>query len=533
MQTFSDFDTAIRARDKWTQHLVLIDGRVTPCTDLSTQHGTDAAVASATLVIEAPLPAYVRENVRVEVQAGYPGAMATIFSGMVPSMESVLTIDGKWATLEARGWADLLTDPAPTVLEWTGPIALKEIVRSILALCRVPYSLVDDITYDDGSPIELGVNSLVNEGKVTISPSTGLLSWLTQTLALFGYALFDTPSGVVRVQRVSGLPVGTPVLEVEEGTLGYEYRRRRTTDGMATYWRVTGAQYTDADGVQQTIASIPETVPLRWELAPRGYRKGERGSDILATVAMADAARNVLERDYGAPITPVTWRTDLAPHIQPGDIATVTSPTVGAVGDLWITGVAHHIAAGQMKTTTFDGIRGNGSALPAGQDCISLTLLDTPRHLGDEHIPWYAVPSPSGRSIRIGFTVPDTYTSLKITYLGHGANTYILETDNTESSVSRFVIWQNGEEASSGNLMVMTEDYSQQLPYGPDRRHWARGVVLMPGSLRPGPAELEIVAGEDDRLPSSTRVDDFEIDMVVLTACGAGIPIFIELEGVS
>jgi len=273
-------------------------------------------------------------------------------------------------------------------------------------------------------------------------------------------------------------------------------------------------------------------VPLTYALAPRGYRKGERSGDVLVTVEMADAARNVLERDYGAPITPVTWRTDLAPHVQPGDIATVTSPTVGASGDLWITGVSHRIASGQMKTTTFDGIRGNGTALPAGQDCIALTLQDGPVHLGDEHIPWYAVPLPSGRrEVSFEFTIPDVYTSLKVTALAHSCNSYLLD-GNTESSVSRFVLLQNGEEISSGNLPVLDENYEQRLPYGTSDQYWSRIVIPMQGQLNAGPVTLKIISGEDDRLPSSTRFDDFEVKQVTFIACGAGVPVFIDLEGV-
>ncbi len=481
--------------------------------------------------MEAPLPPQVREGAPVQILAGYPGQMAIIFSGYIPTMDSVLDSGGRWATVTACGWANLLTDPSPETLKWRGPIPLKEIVRSIMALCKVPYSLVDDITYDNGSPILLGSNYHVNDGWIEIGNTTGLLGWLTQTLSLFGYAIFDTPEGVVRVQRLSGLPVGAPVMTLTEGQIGYRYGRTRTTEGMATYWRVTGARYTAQggarDGEEFEVASIPETVPLTDALPGRGYRKAERSSQILDHDRMAIAVRNVLERDYGAPITPVTWQTDLAPHIQPGEIAEVTSPTVGADGFVWITGGSHSLPANGMKTTTFDGIRGNGSALPKGQDCISITLQDGPVHMGDEHIPWYAMPAPSGRVITMPFTVPNDYTFLKITALGHGCNSYLLGAENTEASVSRFVLKQNGEEISSGNLPVLAEDYERRLPYGRSDDYWGRIVVPMRGSLEPGRAVLEIHSGEDSRLPASTKWDDFEIKRVVLTACGVGKPEFV------
>lgn len=519
--TFATFDEALRATDKWVQRVVLIDGVVTPCTDVSTRHGTHSPVGQATLMLEAPLPPHVRLGARVEVQAGYPGQMARVFSGYIPDDESIFDRGGAWATVHARGWADLLTDPPASTLRWQGPVALKEVVRSIFRLVKIPLSLIDDITYDIGGTIELGISRFVDEGRVEISNTTGLLSWLTQTLDLFGYKLYDTPEGVVRVKRISGVPSETSVLSVTEGQIGYSYRRQRTTDGMATYWEVIGASYTDPDGVQQTIRTIPATVELT-DVLPRGSRKATRSSSVLVTAFMAQRARQVLERDYGAPLTPVTWQTDIAPHIQPGDVAEVISPTVGASGRLWITSVEHSFGAGGLKTTTFTGTRGNGAPILSGQDCITISLRDAPIHLGDEHVPWYAVPRPSGTSIRLPFTVPDTYTSLKVTYLGHGANSMLLDADNTELNASKFIIWQNGEEVGSGTLTVMAEDYERRLPYGRDLSLWSRGVVAMPGRLEPGGAELEIVAGED-----RGGIDDFEIRDVRLTACGVGQPIFV------
>lgn len=527
VQTFTSFADALSQDTKWTQRVVLINGIPTPCTDVSTRHGVTTPVGSCTLMLEAPLPPHVVTGATVEVQAGYPGVMATVFHGFLPEDDAQLDTSGAWATLSARGWADLLSDAPDTTLRWKGPVALKEIVRSIFALCKLPLYLVDDITYSNGADIRIGINRLVNDGEIVISRDTGLLGWLTQTLDLFGYRLFDTPEGIVRVQRVSGAPVGAPVLTVQEGQLpGLGYGRKRTTDGMATYWEVKGATYTDSDGVQQTIRSIPATVPTTPSLPKKGWRKASRSSDVLVNVEMADRARNVLERDYGAVLTPVTWTTECAPHVQPGDVAAVESPTVGAAGTLWITSVAHTSSAGAVTTTTYEGTRGNGEALPAGQDCIALTLRSAAVHLGDEYVPWYAQPNHSGREVRVDFTVPDDYTSLKITALAHGCNSYLLDGENTEATVSKFVIRQNGEDVSSGNLPSLAEDYERRLPYGSGDAHWSRIVVPMPGALKAGTATLVIESGEDTRA-SGGPWDDFEVKNIVLTACGVGQPLFV------
>src|SRR5699024_8109092 len=156
-----------------------------------------------------------------------------------------------------------------------------------------------------------------------------------------------------------------------------------------------------------------------------------------------------------------------------------------------------------------------------------IRLQTAPIHLGDEVIPWYAVPGPSGKSVRVGFTVPDDFFSLKIVLYAHGVNSYLLDAGNTESTVSTLKFWQAGEEVSSGTLDSLAEDYEQRLPYGAGLTHWTRVAIAMPNGLKRGRAELEIIAGEDSRLPPATKLDDFEIRNVDLYASGVGVPVFV------
>lgn len=525
---FATPDAAVRAPVKWTRRTVLIGGEVTPCTDLSTVHSAGGGIGSATLVMATPYPAHVVPGAVVEVQAGYPGAIGTIFSGRIPKHTARVGA-GSWGTVTARGWLDLLTDPHPTELAFLGPVPLKEIARAILALRRVPYWLVDDITWPDGSTVMLGINPLHDGGIVRIPRTAGLRQWLSAALALPGYFIFDTPSGVVRVQRISGEPVGESVIEVVEGQLGYEFDRAVDLDPMVTYRVVNGARLTGSDGGNLEIRSIPLTVEIDDRLAPLSYRKAESSSELLVTAPMADLHRNVLEITSGAPAEPVGWKTDLAPHVQVGDVATVVSPGVGATGQVWITDMTHSAAATSMKTTTFDGIRGNGVAQPAGQDCITIQLLDAPVHLGNETIPWYAHPAPQGPVLKIPFTVPDDYSSLRVTVLLHGSNSFMVQGKNSDSTVSRFEFWQAGAKVSEGTLPVVAENYAQRLPYGSDLSRWLEAPIPMTGSLKAGLAEFWIVAGVDTRLPVRTRLDDFEVQAALLRACGVGVPLFIEV----
>lgn len=526
--TFATFDAALAANDKWTQHVVLIDGIPTTCTDVAPRFAKSTPIATCRLMLPAPLPPHVVPGATVEVQAGYRGVTATIFSGYIPSGEARRDRGGAWATVSAVGWLALCVDPPLTKMRWQGPVALKEIVRSILHARKVPYTLVDDILDEAGRPILLGANKLVNEGVVEIGTTTGLQGWLTQMLGLVGYTIVDQPDGTVRVKRITGQPSGAPVLTVTEGQRpALAFGRRWTTDGMVTYPDVRGATYTDADGVQQQIRSFPATVTLNPILRPLGYRKGDRSNAALDTLALADLARHEVERNEGDLITGVAWTTELAPHIQIGDVVRVVSPSVGAADNVWVTSIAHTYSAGAVKTTAFEGMRGTGTPRPGGVDTKVYRLRTAPVHLGDEVVPWYAQPSPSGRSFRVSFTVPEDYFSLKLVCYAHGVNSYLTGEGNTEATVSRFVFWQNGEEVSSGNLQSLAEDYERQLPYGAGLKHWTRLVVPMPGQLKAGTAELEIVSGEDSRLPSSTRWDDFEVQAIDLEASGVGVPLFV------
>jgi hypothetical protein len=527
---FATMDEAVRARTKWTQRLILINGTPTRCTDASTNHTVNGnGIGTATLTIEAPIPDHVSEGAALEIQAGYPGQIATVFSGTIPRLTAVAGTRGKWTTITGRGHLDRLTDAHPTILTWTGSIAMKEVIRSILELRALPYYVIDEITWPDGETVMLASNNKANEGKITIPTTMGLRSWAQSALALVGYRLFDTPNGVVRVKRISGEPVGTPIIEVEEGVLGYTFSRSVDLDPMVTYNIVRGVRFTDEAGIQRTIRSIPATVELDPRLVPLGYRKGEVSNDLIDTQENADYARNVLEIDRAAPSEPHEWSTDFAPHIQPGNIASVTSDTVGANGLLWITDVAHNLSSGSLKTTTYDGVRGNGEALPAGQDCVTTNILPGSRHLGDEYLSWYRNPTPSGTLVKLPFTPGADYTSIYALIDAHGTNSYMLSGKNADSTVSRFEIWQGGEKKSEGNLKVLGEDYSLRRPYGPTDQYWTKDIAIpMTGSLEGGvPAELHIISGKDTRA-SAGPWDDFEIKNVRLTQCGVGVPVLID-----
>ncbi len=144
--------------------------------------------------------------------------------------------------------------------------------------------------------------------------------------------------------------------------------------------------------------------------------------------------------------------------------------------------------------------------------------------MGDEYLSHYRTPNPSGLVIAIPFTVADFYSSITVRGIAHGTNSYLLDGANTESSVSRFEIWQFGVQVGSGNLPVLNEDLNRALAYGPTDTYWSQIVVPITGQLEPGAAELRILSGKDTRASGGPQ-DDLEVDKLTLTTCGAGTPV--------
>jgi hypothetical protein len=416
------------------------------------------------------------------------------------------------------GWLALLAFADFADLSWPGPISLKELNRALLVRRGVPSFLLDDTTYPDGTtPIMLGGNADVDGGAVILPRRTTPQSWLDRLNRLFGYRLFDCPDGTVRLKRVSGLPSDSALRTYEEGVNAYRFERRTDLAPMVTYWEVRGARYTAADGTQVAIRSIPAAVPYSAELDPPGYRRDEASAQELVTQALADAVRNVLEIDRGAPHQVETWEFDGAPDLQPGDVVQVESDTLGSSGLRWLTGIDQDVTERGGYLAQMEGWAGNGEALAAGADCAEQTLIgSTGVHLGDETIAWYRTPSPSGSTHTVAFTVGSDYTSLSVAGFAHGCN----------STVSKVEVWQGGERKGSSDLPVLDENFAQQLDYDQDQ-YWTAISLPVPGSLVAGAAELRVIAGSN-AAASSAPIDDFEVRDLVLRTCGVGQP---ELPG--
>lgn len=511
-----------------TQLFVTVNGVPTMVEAVDTQHGVNQKIGTASIEMILPNPGHVTLNAPIEVQAGFKDSgLATIFSGRITDASASVSDRGFSDELRAAGWATLLDFRAPRDLVYPPSSMLQDIFRSLCQLRRVPKYQADDVRYPGGiTPVRLGGNPLVDNGNVVIPRRTTPLAWLDQKVRLFGYRVFDTPSGVLRLKRVSGMPPGAGYDHgpYDQGVNAYEMGRQDDVEPMVNYWEVRGARYTDADGVNVEVRSIPASVPYAWELDPPGYRADGLSDDALVSVGLADAVRNVQEIDWSRPYEEESWEIDLDHRIQPGDIAGFRSLTlaVPATRRLWAMSV-RNTASDRGYSTTVSGWAGAGVALPAGNDAVSYSVGVGPYHLGDETIPWYAVPAPSGTTRSFWLTVPDEYTSIVLSGKAHGTNSYFIEGANSESTVSTIEVWQAGEKVGSTDLPVLPENYARRLPYS-NVAHWTSFRLPVPGRLEPGSVRIDFVAGEDKKATGGP-IDDYEIRDVWITLAGVGQPI--------
>jgi hypothetical protein len=507
-------------------------------TQIEEFHGgwdVDSPIGQATLVLPMPLPAHVEENAVVEVIGTRGAESGRIFLGVIRGPDDyTFSLDGKTATLECEDFTYLLALAGTEDVAWQGPVAARTVLRGLFEErgfggAGEPGFVIDDVVDLDGAAIVLGGVAEFDDGQVRLPALTSWLDWGVDLCRLFGYRVYGTPQGLTRVSAVRGLPdAADSVRTYTEGLDGFSWRRSVDLHGIVGWWEAIGPCATDADGQEVCIRSFPASVPSNPDVPTPPGTDADRVkglTELLVTQDLADLARNVWEVDFGGRSILHEWTTDGQPLRRPGEVVTLDAPTVGSETSVWITRLAHDFTLSEGWVTSFTGWTGNGEALPSGSDvCVEETVYVGPGHVGDETVPWYAVPAPGGSTITVNFTPLDDYTSITLVGRHHGTNSQFIDGANADLTVSRFQLWQGGSQIGEGALPVADENYALQLDYTNDA-NWADFAVPIPGTLDGGvAAELRIVSGVNPALPAATDDDDFEVKSIVLTSCAQGAP---------
>lgn len=565
----------IEALDTTVQLAVYIDGLLTDVERVSIQHGVKQPVATATLSMVLPRPQrerwvasgdgygldpygegpfggsslvweeLIKPNSTVEIQAGHSGYVGTVFSGRIPSWASAISQQGNILTVKCVGWASYLTYRERWELEYDGPVKVQELFDSLCARRNVPQYRADRVLDTTGTiDVVLGDNPYVDDGIVTVAASSNPLTFLGTITEPFGYAVYDTPDGTVRLSRTSGKPTGAPVARFVEGVSLISASREYDIANVVNYHDVHGATYEDEVGASIPIRSLPATVMASpYVPVNRGVAYGSYSNNLLTTQQLADIVRNVMEIDKGAPEAPVKWQSVGVPGIAPGDVVEVDSPTIEASGLYWVTAMDTTID-NNGYTTTWTGWAGGGEALPAGVDRVMMKLQEAPFHIGDEYVGWYAVPSPGGGHKRWSVIIPKRATAVNIYLWHHGTNSQLSGGTSSELQVTRWRVFGDDQDpdddaekpVASGNMPIDPERYEERLPYSrftydpltwdvSDSGHWSRAAVNL-SRLEPGTYTFEIVSG---KTPFGD-IDDMEGRLVMLEIFGTAEPVVVPGE---
>lgn len=493
---------------------VFIGGILTPVREVRTDHDVDQPVATGTLVLKAPRRPHVQLAAPVRIEAGYDGQVFPIFDGRIADDAAAFGASGSELRIALEGHGKLLWYAEHTDLTFTGLTSLKTIFNSLCARRKVPLYYADNTVYPNGQTLNYGGLGRVNNGNVTVAKNSSPGAAIDRWSRHFGYRAYDTPVGYHRLKKISGLPVDAPFRTYAQGVNIHEVEQSQTLEGMVNYWEVIGARYTSPDGSETQLRSIPATVPFDSRLGPSGVNRDSITDDDIVNQARADHIRNVQEIDHSTPYHRWQWTVAGDPELSPGHVVSMTSPTVGSNAALWLMRVSHSITE-RSWTTSLEGWAGAGHPLPAGDDCVTQTLVGNGGfHLGDEYLSYYRRPNPDGTTKSIAFSVANDYSTLTIRGYAHGTNSKI---GTDPLTISKFEIWQphDTERAvASGDLPSLPElvkDYSLDST-------WSRITIPLTGSLKAGSATLKIISGEGD---------DFEIRNITLTTCGVGAPVII------
>lgn len=503
------------------RRIVMIDGVPYHALTAETQHAVDQPRGTATVRLVRPDLTDLRDrwlNRPIEIQLGYDqyGGASRVFSGHVRGLTRGFDRRGFTLQIKALGWAARLDFPSEEDVVFPGGTRLYDIVRSLCARRGLPMfggELITDVV--TGAPIRLGGVEGVDEGNVIIPRRTSWLQWIVQKLDLFGYKAFDRPDGTFWWQLVAGQPTAASVDTFQQGRSLFLATREDTIDGMVTWWGVDGASWTDEDGIANKIRSFPAEVPPDpgGFVTPPGYVRAPLSDSILVTQELADASRHAREISTMGPREWETARFVGKPALQPGNVATLTSPLLELdTARRWVMSVDHS-ANNEGIRTTWAGWTGVGAAQPAGDDAERIPIFTGYRHVGNEYLSYYGQPAPQGREITFEVEVPDTYTAFYIEGWIRGSNSYLLGGPTIDATVSKLEAWQGESDKPVGTAT---------LPSVPESEGSLQFFRLpLPGRLEPGTATIKAISGED----SGGGPDDFEGRDWTLVLTGRGYPV--------
>lgn len=224
-----------------------------------------------------------------------------------------------------------------------GKNTIREIIRGMMkrsGLTTAQYN-VNDIRDLDGNTMKLGGNGLADAGQVRIARTETPLGFVSRVADLFGYKIFDSPDGIVRVKPIRGMPTGTSAATFAEGDNILAVRRTTNPHDVYNSVRVEGWSGTNQNGVRVAYASQTATVDIEPSdviPTPPGIALLRLSDSLLTSNALCVDVREIAEINHAESAVFIEWDTWPHARMRPGQVVTVDAPSAGFSGNLWLLG---------------------------------------------------------------------------------------------------------------------------------------------------------------------------------------------------
>jgi hypothetical protein len=538
------------ARDTTTQGMVLVNGVTVQHIEWDARFSVASAYANASVTLSLPRPEVVQANATVQIQGGYDDYVRTLFSGRLPRWQSSMRREDT-ITLYPVGWCSLLAYRERFDLVFDGPITISALFDALCARRGVPSYRADRVTDETGTiEIELGTNPSIDDGKVIIPASQSPLAYLNNQAEIYKYRIYDTCDGTVRLSRISGMPLGDPVVTFQEGWSILGADRDYDISDIVNYPDIHGRTFEDALGASVPIRAFPDPV-VSSPFVPvnDGVSYQRITSSLITTQQQAEIALAAAQVDMNAPHTPVQWDAVAVPGLNVGDHIALDAQAVEGTGSYWLTDMRIQGRSSGSLTATYNGWAGGGVAMPAGENREFQLIQTGVVHLGDETLTHYASPAPNGnvsnQRQKWTITIPERTTAVSVIYWHHGTNSQLVGGVQTDLEVSKFSVFEVGANrndddvraVTSGTLEILSEDLARRYPYSQfttTTNDDGEIVALDPGYWKPGAANLDrLDAGTYDLYLDAGEKngwDDFEARLLYLVFYGRAEPVIVPQE---
>ena len=234
-----------------------------------------------------------------------------------------------------------------------GKQTIRRIVRGMMAKSGLTLAQRDvyQITDLSGATISLGGNGLVDAGQVRIEDREQPLAWVVRVLELFGFTIFDSPDGVVRMRPFRGSPTGSAVQTFSE-TTNILSLPRTGTDPRNVYNSVLvrGASGNDQEGKRfaYRYRTDPGDVVANDLIPdPPGEHLLTLSNNLLVSDELCEQAGEIAEANNST-AQMIEWDT-WPVVVRPAQVVQVTAPTIGFDGKLFVQGIRYDIDAGGYR----------------------------------------------------------------------------------------------------------------------------------------------------------------------------------------